>query len=64
MFSLAAKDECSMLDRPNGALKLCLRYIWYICLKLKKLRKLILFFINISGELFFHNHPVKFSFNL
>ena len=63
MFSLAAKEaeECSMLDRPNGPLKLGLRNI---CLKLKKLRKLILFFINISGELVIHDHLVKFWFNL
>ena len=34
MFSFAAKEaqECSMLDRPNGPLKLGLRNI---CLKLK-----------------------------
>ena len=63
MFSLAAKEaeECSMFDRPNGPLKLCLRNI---CLKFKKLRKLILFFINISGELVIHDHLVKFWFNL
>ena len=29
--------------------------------KKKKLRKLILFFINISGELVIHDHPVKFG---
>ena len=63
MFSLAAKEveECSMLDRPNGPLKLGLRNI---CLKLKKLRKLIIFFINNSGELVIHDHLVKFWFNL
>ena len=35
MFSLAAKDaeECNILDRPNGPLKLGL---CKICLKLKK----------------------------
>ena len=38
MFSLAAMEagECSMLDGPNGALKLGLRNI---CLKLKKKKK-------------------------
>ena len=38
MFSLAAKEaeECSMLDRPNGPLKLGLGNI---CLKLKKKAK-------------------------
>ena len=63
MFSLAAKEveECSMLDRPNGPLKLGLRNI---CLKLKKLRKLINFFINIFRELVIHDHLVKFWFNL
>ena len=63
MFSLAAKEdeECSMLDRPNGPLKLGLRNI---CLKLKKQRILMLFFINISGELIIHDHLVKFWFNL
>ena len=57
MFSLAAKEaeECSMLDRPNGLLKLGLRNI---CLKSKKQRKLIRFFINISGELVIHDHLV------
>ena len=47
MFSLAAKEaeECSMLDRPNGPLKQGLRNI---CLKSKKQRKLIRFFINRS----------------
>ena len=63
MFSLAAKEaeECSMLDRPNGPLKQGLRNI---CLKSKKLRKLIRFFINISGVLVIHDHLVKFWFNL
>ena len=44
MFSLAVKrgKECSILDKPNGPLKLGLRNI---CLKLKKKqRKLIIFF--------------------
>ena len=50
-----------MLDRPNGPLKLGLRNI---CLKLKKQRKLILSFINISGELVINDHLVKFWFNL
>ena len=50
-----------MLDRPNGPLKLGLRKI---CLKSKKLRKLIRFFINISGVLVIHDHLVKFWFNL
>ena len=60
MFLLGAKEveECSMLDRP---LKLGLRNI---CLKFKKLIKLILFFINISGELVIHDHLVKFWFNV
>ena len=46
MFSLATKkaEECSMLDRQNGPVKQGLRNI---CLKSKKLRKLIRFFINI-----------------
>ena len=37
MFSLAAKEaeECSMLDRPNGPLKLGLRNI-YLKLKSKE----------------------------
>ena len=63
MFSLAAKEaeECSMLDRPNGPLKQGLRNI---CLKSKKQRKLIRFFINISGVLVIHVHLVKFWFNL
>ena len=63
MFSLAAKEaeECSMLDRPNGPLKQGLRNI---CLKSKKQRKLIRFFINISGVLVIHDHLVKFWFNL
>ena len=64
MFSLAAKEaeECSMLDRPNGLLKLGLRNI---CLKFKKkAKKLIPFFMNIFGELVIHNHLVKFWFNL
>ena len=62
MFSLAAKEaeECSMLDRPNGPLKQDLRNI---CLKSKKQRKLIRFFINIS-VLVIHDHLVKFWFNL
>ena len=61
MFSLAAKkaEECSMLDRPNGPLKQGLRNI---CLKSKKQRKLICFFINISLVLVIH--LVKFGFNL
>ena len=50
-----------MLDSPKGPLKLGLRNI---CLKLKKQRILILFFINISGELVIHEHLVKFWFNL
>ena len=60
MFSLATKEaeECSMLDRPNGPLKRGLRII---CLKSKKQRKLIRFFINISGELVIHDHLVKFG---
>ena len=59
MFSLAEKEaeECSMLDRPNGPLKHGLRNI---CLKSKKLRKLIRFFINISGVLVIHDHLVMF----
>ena len=63
MFSLAAKEaeECSMLDRPNGSLQLGLRNI---CLKAKKQRKLIRFFINISGVLVIHDHLVKVWFNL
>ena len=63
MFSLAAKEaeKCSMLDRPNGPLKQGLRNI---CLKSKKLRKLIRFFINISGVLDIHDYLVKFWFNL
>ena len=63
MFSLAAKEaeECSMLDRPNGRLNQGLRNI---CLKSKKQRKLIRFFINISGVLVIHDHLVKFWFNL
>ena len=63
MFSLAAKeaDECSMLDRPNGPLKQGLRNI---CLKSKKQRKLVYFFINISGEQIIHDHLLKFWFNL
>ena len=62
MFSLAAKkaEECSMLDRPNGPLKQGLRNI---CLKSKKQRKLIRFFINIYGVLVIHDHQVKFWFN-
>ena len=54
MFSLAAKEaeECSMLDRKLG--------LRNICLKLKKQRILILFFINISVELVIHDHLVKF----
>ena len=49
MFSLAAKEaeECSMLDRPNGPLNQGLRNI---CLKSKKQRKLIRFFIIIFGD--------------
>ena len=63
MLSLAAKEaeECSMLDRPNGPLKQGLRNI---CLKPKKQRKLIRFFINISGVLAIHDQLVKFWFNL
>ena len=63
MFSLAAKkaEECSMLDRPNRPLKQGLRNI---CLKSKKQRKLIRFFISISGVLVIHDHLVKFWFNL
>ena len=63
MFSLAAKEaeECSMLDRPNGPLKQGLRNT---CLKSKKQRKLIRFFINISGVMVIHDHLVKFWFNL
>ena len=39
MFSLAVKEaeECSMLDRSNGPLKLGLRNI---CLKLKEAKKI------------------------
>ena len=47
--------------RPNGPLKQGLRNI---CLKSKKQRKLIRFFINISGVLIIHDHLVKFWFNL
>ena len=63
MFSLAAKEAevCSMLDRPNGPLKQGLRNI---CLKSKKQRKLIRFFINISEVLVIHDHLVKFWYNL
>ena len=63
MFSLAAKDveECSMLDGQNGPLKQGLRNI---CLKSKKQRKLIRFFINISGELVIDDHVEKLWFNL
>ena len=50
-----------MLDRPNRPLKQSLRNI---CLKSKKQRKLIRFFINISGELVIHDHLIKFLFNL
>ena len=50
-----------MLDRPNVPLKLGLRNI---CLKLKKQRKLIRFFINISRELVSHDHLIKFWFSL
>ena len=53
MFSLAAKEA---EDRLNGPLKLGLRNI---CLKSKKLRKLIRFFINISGVLVIHDHLVN-----
>ena len=35
-----------------------------LCLKSKKQRKLIRFFINISGVLVIHDHLVKFWFNL
>ena len=63
MFSLAAKEaeECSMLDIPKGPFKQGLRTI---CLKSRKQRKLVCFFINISGELVIHDHLVKFWFNL
>ena len=63
MFPLAAKEaeECSMLDRPNEPLKQGLRNI---SSKSKKQRKLIRFFINISGELVIHDQLVKFWFNL
>ena len=63
MFSLAAKEaeECSMLDRPKGPLKQGLRNI---CFNSRKQRKLIRFFINISGEQVIHGHLVKFWFNL
>ena len=63
MFSLAAKEaeECSMLDRPNRPLKQGLRII---CLKSKTQRKLIRFFINISGVLVINDNLVKFWFNL
>ena len=63
MFSLAAKEaeECNMSDRPNGSLTQGLKEI---CLKSKKQRKLIRFFINISGELAIRDHLVKFWFNL
>ena len=61
MFSLATKEaeECSMLDRSNEPLKQGLRNI---CLKSKKQRKLIRFFINISGVLVIHDRLVKFWF--
>ena len=49
-----------MLDRPNGPLKQGLRNN---CLKSKKQRKLIRFFINISEVLVIHDHLVKFWFN-
>ena len=63
MLSLAMKkaEKCSMLYTPNGPLKLGLRNI---CFKIEKLGKLIIFFINISGELVIHDHLVKFRFNL
>ena len=63
MFSLVAKEaeECSMLDRPNGPLK---QGLWNICLNQKKQRKLIRFFINISGAQVIHDNLVKFWFNL
>ena len=63
MFSLAAKaaEECYMLDRPNGPIKTRFKEHLF---KIKKQRKLIRFFINISGELVIHNHLVKFWFNL
>ena len=63
MFLLAAKEakESSILDRPNGPLK---QGLMNICLKLKKQRQLIRFFLNISGELLIHDHLVKFWFNL
>ena len=35
-----------------------------VCLKSKKQRKLIRFFINISSVLVIHDHLVKFYFNL
>ena len=60
-FAAKEAEECSMLDRPNGPLKQGLRNI---CLKSKKQRKLIRFFINISGVLVIHDHLVKFWFNL
>ena len=61
MFSKET-EECSMLDKSNGTVKLGLRNI---CLKFKKKRKketkrkLILFLINISGELFIHDYLIK-----
>ena len=71
MFSLAAKEaeECNILDRPNGSLKLGLRNIFLKLKKKKKKkkkkkRKLVRFFIDISKELAIHDHLVKFWFNL
>ena len=50
------------VDRPNGALKT--RFKEHL-LKIKKAKKkMIRFFINISGVLVIHDHLVKFWFNL
>ena len=49
------------VGQTKRALKQGLRNI---CLKSKKQRKLIRFFINISGVLVIHDHLVKFWFNL
>ena len=64
MFSLAAKEaeECSMfVGQTKRALKT--RFKEHL-LKIKKQRKLIRFFINISGVLVIHDHLVKVWFNL
>ena len=51
----------SMLDKRNGLSKIGLVNILG---KWKTLRKLILFFKNISGELVIFDHLMKFWFNL